>query len=297
MLMFITRFLTAVVGVPLLFAVLYWGGKPEVLGGWVLFLAVTAVALIGMWEFYSGCSRKAVRVSPLAGYAAAVVFLAAMWFARPEYVAAVVLASLVLVILGSLIPRVVTADISGATAGVSATVTGFVFVTGLLGFLLKMRTVDLAELGRLPSGGFRAECGALALTIATAWLLDTGCYGFGRALGRVKLAPTLSPGKTVEGAVGGVLVAVLVAVLGSFWLGLPVGHGVALGLLIGVVGQLGDLSKSVFKRDMGIKDFGTVIPGHGGVLDRFDSLMFSLPLVYAYFRLFIVWGAGGAGPP
>lgn len=294
--MFITRLLTAVVGVPILLVVLYWGGKAEVLGGWVLFLAVAALAVVGMREFYTGCARRGLQASALVGYASGVVFLAAMWFPKPDYAAGLILFSLVLLILGSLLPRAFTSDISGTTGSVAATVLGFAFVPVLLGFLFKVRTLDLAELGLLPSGGFRAECGVAVLTIATAWLLDTGCYGFGRAFGRAKLAPALSPGKTVEGAIGGLIVAVLVASLVSVWLRLHIGHGVVLGLLIGVVGQLGDLSKSLFKRDMGIKDFGTIIPGHGGVLDRFDSLMFSLPLVYVYFLLFVLPGGGAAGP-
>jgi phosphatidate cytidylyltransferase len=135
--------------------------------------------------------------------------------------------------------------------------------------------------------------GALAGTvlvmfpIAVTWATDTGAYTFGRMLGRHKLIPAVSPAKTIEGAVGGLLVAILGAwVYAQFLLrpfaqlGLSPKGLVIFGIAIGVVGQLGDLAESLLKRDAGVKDSSKLLPGHGGILDRFDSLLFVLPVAY-----------------
>lgn len=116
----------------------------------------------------------------------------------------------------------------------------------------------------------------LLLLLVATWASDTAAYFVGRKFGRRKLAPALSPGKTLAGAVGGVGGSLLIAwVFTMSYPFLPTAYVLGLGLLIGIAGQLGDLWESVLKRAAGIKDTGTLIPGHGGVLDRFDSLLFS----------------------
>ena len=114
------------------------------------------------------------------------------------------------------------------------------------------------------------------------WSVDTFAYFFGRWFGKNKLAPQLSPGKTIEGSIGGLIGAILVGGAFGHWIHLPLMHGLAVGALAGVMGQVGDLFESALKREMGIKDFGRVLPGHGGALDRFDSLLFVAPLAYLY---------------
>jgi phosphatidate cytidylyltransferase len=122
------------------------------------------------------------------------------------------------------------------------------------------------------------------------WATDTGAYLFGVALGRHKLMPRISPRKTVEGAVGGLIAAGLVGWLCTRGITpfLTPLAGAVTGVVAGVMGQLGDLVESMIKRDVGIKDSAELIPGHGGVLDRFDSLLFTVPVLYYYFRFFIV---------
>ena len=109
---------------------------------------------------------------------------------------------------------------------------------------------------------------------------------FGSRFGKHKLAPTVSPNKTVEGFIGGFVGAYLVAfIFKVFWLtDVPDWHFVAIGALIGLFGQLGDLVESLWKRSLGIKDSSAIIPGHGGVLDRFDSLLFAAPVLYLYLK-------------
>jgi phosphatidate cytidylyltransferase len=123
------------------------------------------------------------------------------------------------------------------------------------------------------------------LVVAATWTGDTTAFFTGRAFGARKLAPAISPGKTVEGTAGGLLGATLVAFLiGTLLLGLDGRLALALGLLIGLLAPLGDLCESALKRELGVKDFGSVLPGHGGMLDRFDSLLMTAPVVYTVLR-------------
>lgn len=122
----------------------------------------------------------------------------------------------------------------------------------------------------------------MLLVAVCVWMTDTGAYLVGRKWGKHKLAPTLSPNKTVEGSVGGLALAVLTGVCFGLWIHLSWQHGLVVGLIAGVMGQMGDLFESALKREIGIKDFGGIMPGHGGALDRFDSLLFVTPLAFCY---------------
>lgn len=128
-----------------------------------------------------------------------------------------------------------------------------------------------------------------------AWITDSCAYFAGRAFGKHKLAPVISPKKTVEGSIGGIVGTALIMCLYGFLVGqftavspryIPL---LALGLLCGVVSQLGDLSASAVKREYGIKDYGNIMPGHGGVMDRFDSVLFVAPLVYHFVSVFPIF--------
>jgi phosphatidate cytidylyltransferase len=122
----------------------------------------------------------------------------------------------------------------------------------------------------------------LAFTLLViVWAADVGAYAFGRMLGRTKLAPAVSPGKTWEGVTGGLVVAGLAAGIAAWWLGLPASRLVALGVATALISVLGDLTQSMFKRNVGLKDSGKLLPGHGGVLDRIDSLTAAVPVFVA----------------
>ena len=122
------------------------------------------------------------------------------------------------------------------------------------------------------------------LALLLAWLADTGAYFVGRSIGRTPLYPALSPKKTREGLAGAVLGAVGAGLLAHFWFlpSLPLSHALGLGVLAGILGQLGDLIESLLKRSTKVKDSGCIIPGHGGILDRIDALLVVAPMLYLY---------------
>ena len=145
---------------------------------------------------------------------------------------------------------------------------GVVYVGGLLSGLVLLRSV--------PKYGVWA----LLTVVFCVWATDTFAYFVGRAFGKRKLAPTLSPKKTVEGAIGGLVGSAIVGAIVAQSQNLSPVFGIVIGIVAGVAGPLGDLWESALKREAGIKDFGAMLPGHGGVLDRFDSLLFVAPLAY-----------------
>jgi phosphatidate cytidylyltransferase len=140
--------------------------------------------------------------------------------------------------------------------------------------------------GLSPAFGLGTGTRWLVLMFLVTWVNDSAAYFVGKAIGRHPCAPYLSPKKTWEGTIGGWIGGLVAAVLLGQWLvELPWGHGLALGALVATVAPFGDLAKSMVKRQMGVKDFRVLIPGHGGMLDRVDSLLFVAPVVYYYATL------------
>jgi phosphatidate cytidylyltransferase len=127
-------------------------------------------------------------------------------------------------------------------------------------------------------------------TLITVWVTDTGAYFVGRAIGRHKLAPAISPGKTIEGAIGSLVAgfACVFVLNEALDLGLDVEHLIALGLLLPPIIMVGDLAESAVKRSLGVKDSSGLVPGHGGIADRLDSLLFAAPAVYYYLKWIVL---------
>jgi phosphatidate cytidylyltransferase len=249
-------------------------------GGIFFLLLVDLLLLLGMREFYALMAAKGYRP-----YRALGIFcgLAFSWyvFRGGAAVSLIVTASLLAIMIGELLRR----DMDQSLEHIAVTVLGVMYV-GWLGSHLVM----LRELPGVVGGADAVGARLVLFTAAVTWAGDTAAYLFGVAFGRHKLIPRVSPGKTVEGAVGALIGAAAMGLLcaKSFAGFITPLAGVSLGLVAGIFGMLGDLVESLLKRDVGIKDSATLIPGHGGVLDRFDSLLFTAPLMYYYFRFFIV---------
>jgi phosphatidate cytidylyltransferase len=189
---------------------------------------------------------------------------------------------------------------SGKPLGAAAsTVFGVIYTGGMLSFAYAIRYHPyVIESVRVPLGGLAVTAGGLLLLLPVllTWASDIGAFFVGRALGKRKLMPSVSPGKTVAGAVGGLAATVLVGWLYARFVLTPStqlafvrGGIVGFSLLVSVAAQIGDLVESLLKREAGMKDSSHIIPGHGGVLDRFDSLLFVLPVAYILFNTLLVW--------
>ena len=266
------RVAVALVGIPLVLALAYLG--EHWLSG---FLAM--MAALGAWEFCRMHRARGDAAAPvLAGALAGALVIAAAGATMTGFV---VFSTLACLAVGC---AVLFAFPHTAEPGRAIIIT--LFGAAYTGVLLCF-AVWLRELGGPPRD--IAGAAVLLLPVVATWLNDTAAYFGGRAFGRHKLAPATSPGKTWEGAAAGFLAAALGA-----WLYLEATQAlvpwtseawavVALGGAVAVAGQVGDLFESRFKRDCGVKDSSNLIPGHGGVLDRMDSLLFVFPVAFAYF--------------
>jgi len=242
------------------------------------------VSIIGALEFYGGVRGAGMRPVEWAGIAAVAMFVVSARTYERSTIGSVFPAVLTLLLVLSFTVELVRRK-RAPLHNVGSTVFGAIYVGWLIMHLVVLRGIG----GDLTAFGYKAEAGAwlVLFTFFCTWASDTGAYFVGRFYGRTKLAPQLSPSKTVEGSVGGLVFTIFMAMLIGFIIRLPEYHSVALGALIGVLSQLGDLSESAIKREIGIKDFGRIVPGHGGVLDRFDSLLFTGPAAFYYAVLFL----------
>lgn len=274
------RVAVAAVGIPFGIWVIY-------LGGWVLAGVLGLVAALCAREFYLLAGARGVRPLFLPGVtvAAALVVLAAL---RPTFseLAPWAFGLLVLLTLGSLAAAIWTRWPGGPLDAVSSTVAGAVYTGGALAFALLIRSLpEAGVVGPVPSPWVGAAL--LIFPLLVTWIGDSCAYFVGSAWGRRKLIPGVSPGKTVEGGVaglvgamaaGGIYAALVLADQPAYPVSALLGAG--MGLVIGVAAQVGDLAESVLKREAGKKDSGDLLPGHGGALDRFDALFFTVPLTY-----------------
>ena len=266
--MFRTRLLTAIVVVPL--AVLAIG-----LGGLWFFTLVAAILTVAVLEFCSLMTRD--RFHPAPAFAVAFLWVLLLDAQFPRW--GILLPGVSLVLMASLSWQMAHREGSPVTDW-ALSMAGPLYVGWLGSHILRLRN--------LPEGLWWVMTALPAI-----WLADSGAYSIGRAWGRHKLAPSISPGKTWEGYVGGIVVSGLattgLAALWSLRAG-PAGpaptDGLALGLLVSAVAPLGDLVISMVKRQAGVKDTGTLFPGHGGALDRIDSLLWAATIGY-YFALWL----------
>jgi phosphatidate cytidylyltransferase len=235
-------------------------------------LLVTVTTLVALLEFYRMLSVKGLPCWRWLGIACGGALPFTFYVGGIANHGAVA-ATLVLSFLVGLIAR---QELMIAFQSLAFTLLGTLYVGWLFSYVLLLRLLNAG-----PEYVF--------YLFAVVWLGDAAALVCGRAFGRHKLAPRLSPGKTIEGALGGFLGSLCGATLGGRWLlgHLTLTQCVAIGCLLAVLGQLGDLSESLLKRSSGVKDSGVLIPGHGGILDKVDGILFGAPALY-YFVLYVV---------
>jgi phosphatidate cytidylyltransferase len=273
-----SRIITAVVFLPFLIA--------SILIAWLqpLFIVLAAAAMLfGLYEFYVLAKKKEMKPDVAAGFLGGAALFTIFCFATPDPTQARLdVQIIVLILLLLTIATLVAATLRGAPfdkmiASSGATMLGVLYVVLLGGYLVALRT------------GFEERLSAHLLSFFFLVLMgsDTGAYYVGRAMGKHKLAPKISPGKTWEGVAGGVVAALALAAVAHFWFfkELPLKWALPLAAVMAVLGILGDLTESALKRGAGAKDAAKILPGHGGALDRLDSLLFNAPLLY-YFAYF-----------
>ncbi len=267
------RILVALWGIPLILGLSFFGGYSFLL----LLLVINGMAL---WEFYSMYHYKHIYPYRVLGIVLSELVLLSMFFFPWIPLFSVLLVLLLVVLLRHLL-----GSRENRSLNTVFTLGGIFYITFFLGAILHLR-MQFNELTGLVSevaGGI-----FLVLLWVTIWICDTMAYFGGRLFGKHKLAPSTSPNKTIEGAVSGFLGAIIVFTAGGmlFLPELSFYYHLIGGILVGIFGQLGDLVESRFKRDAGVKDTSTLLPGHGGFLDRFDSFIFLSPLFYFLFYWF-----------
>ncbi|HET9635406.1 MAG TPA: phosphatidate cytidylyltransferase [Gemmatimonadaceae bacterium] len=266
------RTLFAVIAAPASIAIVYFGD-------WALTILLSVLAALAAWELFRIAQATGSFPFDLAGIALAALFPIAVHAQRRGIYSL----SLTVIVALALLLFAAAIWLRGPTgkplASVAITAFGVMYAS-LFSYIYLLRYHDYAV-------GAGAGTLLVLLPVLLTWVTDIGAYVFGRTFGRRKLIPSVSPGKTVEGAVGGLVSAVVICLVYVRFLlmpyaqlGLTIQGAVLFALVISVAAQTGDLAESVLKREAGIKDSSNIIPGHGGVLDRFDSLLFVLPIAF-----------------
>jgi phosphatidate cytidylyltransferase len=288
----LVRLASSVIGIPLLLLLVFAEGTAEYAA--LPFTGAVAVcALLGGYEYFKGLRLRGFMPTEGLAYIAIVLFQFAAWSVSRGRFTSLLPALLALLVIATLIHQVMRRD-PEPIANIGATFLGVIYVGWLFSYLIFLRslgsTVNVWPFSGLHIPGFDFHTrGAwfVLYVFAVTWITDTSAYFTGMRWGKRPLSPRLSPKKTVEGAVGGLVAATVMSLVWGMWIGLPWWHCLFLGPVLGILAQVGDLCESAIKRDLGIKDFGTLLPGHGGILDRFDSLLFTAPIAYYYLVMIV----------
>jgi phosphatidate cytidylyltransferase len=274
------RVLTAAILIPVVVAAIWWGPN------WLIAVLSGLVAVAALLEYFTIASHLGFQAYRLWTCLAAAGIMAQQWYASrmasitrlgdlldrsPRVTMEAVLFGFVLGV--AIIALGTQRSLTEALASISVSAGGLVFIVLPFSAVIRLQGVDAV--------GPRL----LLFTVVLVWVGDTAAYFVGRGIGRWKMAPHISPNKTWEGAAANFLGALLVAAVFGYWaMGIPPAHMLAMAAVGSVAGQIGDLFESSWKRSAGVKDSGTILPGHGGMLDRVDALILAAPAVWYYFQ-------------
>jgi phosphatidate cytidylyltransferase len=277
------RVLTATILIPVVVAAIWWGPT------WLLALAATLVALAALWEFFFIAEAHGIHAyREWTSFAAAAIFAQQLYASSqaslnnlggllnrsPQFTLDLVL---FMFVIGIAISALASArPLDEVLPSISVSVAGLIFIVLPFSTVVRLHGVD--GMGHM----------LLLFTAILVWVGDSAAYFVGRAIGRHKLAPHLSPGKTWEGAAANILGALLVGIVFGYWSTIPPIHMLAMAVAGSMAGQIGDLFESAWKRSSGVKDSGTMLPGHGGMLDRIDAFILAAPAVWYYFQYVVL---------
>ncbi len=254
------RILTALWGIPLILWYIHLGDQ-------IFFILVEVIACFGLYEFYNLLEKRGYKTLKLEGIISGFLYLLFLYL-ESRWAMRIFLP---LLILSTLIYELIKKEHS--IIEVSLTFLGFFYIPLLLGYLIILRNLPLGEQ-------------ITYFIIIITWVSDSAAFFIGKFFGKHKLASSISPNKTIEGSIAAIVASAIISLIfGGIYYEryfLPT----ILGITLGIMGQLGDLVESMLKREIGIKDSSPLLPGHGGILDRFDSLMFIAPT--AYYMLYLL---------
>ncbi|MGM0507917.1 MAG: phosphatidate cytidylyltransferase [Fusobacteriota bacterium] len=267
------RVLVAIIFIPLLIYIM-------LMGNWSFLLFVEVVIGFSLYEFYRILNNKDIKVYKKTGILIALLIPLANYSEEfgifidkdIQYL------MIIITIMFFIIRQVFFGEIKDAIERISYTVFGVLYVGLMFSHIIFIKNI--------PNGRYWLL--ALFLLI---WASDSAAYFVGINFGKNKLAPKISPNKSIEGAIGGIVAPVLSMLIMNYILhffDIGIYHTIIIGLLVGVFGELGDLAESLFKREFEVKDSGSILLGHGGMLDRFDSLLFVIPVLYYYLEIFVI---------
>ncbi len=240
---------------------------------WLCGLLVIAFIVVGLYEFFTMLEKKGISIYKYFGIGMGTVIPISIVF-RFEPTKSWELLFIVLALLFLILMQFRRRQNSGVIVAISTTLFGILYVSWFFSFLIKIRYLNNG-------------IGLLSTVLLITKLGDIGAYLLGSRFGKTPLIPHISPNKSVEGAIGGLIFSVLGALISRPFLHFAYPHLIVMGIFLGVLSQLGDLSESLIKRDCQIKDSGVIFPGIGGVLDSIDSLLFTAPAFYFYMSIIL----------
>jgi phosphatidate cytidylyltransferase len=267
------RILVALVGIPLIVLLIF-------LGDWYFFILILIISFVAQLEFYEMQKKKNYQPQRINGIIAGILLLLGIQTGEWEGIG-ICLVSILMLILAFEMFR----HHENVSINVGITLVGILYIPLFLGTLIYTKSYVDSTFAGVQYAGFKY----ILMILIMIWICDTFAFAFGILFGRHKLNVKVSPNKTIEGGVAGLVGAIITILIVKAFNVLPINwiSAVIIGFTVGVLGQMGDLIESWFKRDAGVKDSSTILPGHGGMLDRFDSLLFLSPsLLIVTFLLF-----------
>jgi len=314
----LNRVIVAIIFIPIIYFII-------IKGGFYFFLFVTIISSLSLYEYYKLSEKKGVKPIIWIGILFNILLQFSFLYERVKYLILnylanygifpyyptqfVILLGLIALFVFLVIILELFRNNGSPLLNISTTIFGFFYISLFLGMLIATRelfewenfnsfflTHSFKELLKTGNNVYEInskDWGGLFIfsTFVTIWICDSAAYFVGKGFGKRKLFERVSPNKTWEGALAGFIFSIISMFLLKIFVitFLPLWHSIIIGIIIGVFGQIGDLCQSLIKRDAGVKDSSSIIPGHGGVFDRFDSIIFISPLLYLYVDLVVLY--------